>query len=503
MACGAGSAPRPILPAKIGWAHLPVCGMDGATRRRSDHGTGASVVSGAFGVLQALRDPGSLTRRAAEMALWRGGGHALSLALRLGSNLVMTRLLAPEAFGLIGLVFAIHTGLMMVTDVGLRPAVMRSAAGDDPDFLRTAWTVQIVQHGAVATLLVLGSGALLVLQRSEALAGSSVYADPALPGVLVVSCAMLLAQGAVSMNLALAERGMTVGRVVAIDLATQIVTAVAMIAAALVQPTIWALVIGGVIGSVMRLALTHLLLAGPRMGLRWRPDVVSEIWESGKWLIGASTLGFFAGQGDRLILAALLDARTFGLYAIATVWVSAARDGINAVMRSTSFATVSEVGRLRPDDLARIFGRLREAQDVLGGLAYVAVLVGGPLLISLLYTEAYAAAGPMMSILAIQIPLARYNMFTDILLRAGDTRSIARITLIVCVTMLTIPPAAFFAFGPTAAILAIGLNGFWSAPVAIACGARHVPVDLRREHLVLACVVIVGSGCLALLGPTL
>jgi O-antigen/teichoic acid export membrane protein len=65
--------------------------------------------------------------------------------LRLGSNLILTRLLFPEAFGLMALVTVFLTGLKMFSDFGLNASIIRSARGDDPIFLQTAWTVQILR----------------------------------------------------------------------------------------------------------------------------------------------------------------------------------------------------------------------------------------------------------------------------------------------------------------------------------------------------------------------
>lgn len=447
--------------------------------------------------LTALRDPASLVRRAAASAAWRLGNHGASLALRLGSNLIMTRLLEPEAFGLFGLVFAVHTGLIMMTDVGIRPAVIRSAEGGEPDFLRTAWTVQLLQHGLISAALLAVAFALLILQQNDVIVGESAYADPSLPGLLAASVAILLASGFQTANVGLAEREMALGRLIAVNLTAQAVSVGVMIGVALLHPSVWALAIGSIVGAALRCALGHMLLPGPRMALCLRRDVAAEIWTTGKWLIGASLFGFVANHGDRLILAALLDARTFGLYAIAGVWVGAARDGIAGVMRPTGFAVVSEVGRTEPDRIAQVFRHLRLVQDVFGAAACASVIVLGPELIRLLYPPAYAGAGMMMTILSFQILLQRYAVFQDLLLRAGDTLCIARAAFVGCVAMLVLPASSFIAFGAPWAVLAVALNGAFAAPALLSRGSRYVPVDLMRELLVLAAIVAAAVAYLA------
>ena len=65
--------------------------------------------------------------------------------LRLLGNLALTRLLFPEAFGLMALGSVVTTGLRMVSDLGIRSAVIRSPRGDEEDFLNTAWILKILQ----------------------------------------------------------------------------------------------------------------------------------------------------------------------------------------------------------------------------------------------------------------------------------------------------------------------------------------------------------------------
>ena len=68
-------------------------------------------------------------------------GFGTGQVLRLASNLILTRLLFPEAFGVMAMVSVFLMGLAMFSDVGVGPAIMQSKRGDDRDFLNTAWTI--------------------------------------------------------------------------------------------------------------------------------------------------------------------------------------------------------------------------------------------------------------------------------------------------------------------------------------------------------------------------
>src|SRR4051812_30923496 len=76
---------------------------------------------------------------------WMIVGHGAGQVIRLVKSLILTRLLFPEAFGMMALVGVVMYGLQMLSDVGLLQAVLRDKRGDEPDFLNTVWTMQAVR----------------------------------------------------------------------------------------------------------------------------------------------------------------------------------------------------------------------------------------------------------------------------------------------------------------------------------------------------------------------
>jgi O-antigen/teichoic acid export membrane protein len=61
----------------------------------------------------------SLKQRVLNAGLWSVAGFALSLVIRQGGNLLMTRLLTPEMFGVMAMASTAMVGLAMFSDVGL------------------------------------------------------------------------------------------------------------------------------------------------------------------------------------------------------------------------------------------------------------------------------------------------------------------------------------------------------------------------------------------------
>ena len=100
-----------------------------------------------MGIIQRLSGQG-LFARALRGSVLTAGSYAVTQALRLGSNLILTRLLYPEAFGVMALVSVALVGLAMFSDMGVGPAISASPRGDERDFLDTAYTLNVMR-GAV------------------------------------------------------------------------------------------------------------------------------------------------------------------------------------------------------------------------------------------------------------------------------------------------------------------------------------------------------------------
>jgi O-antigen/teichoic acid export membrane protein len=90
----------------------------------------------------------SLLARALQGGALTGGAYAVAQGARLVSNLILARLLFPEAFGIMALVTVVLVGLAMFSDAGIGPAISQNARGDDADSLNTAWTINVLR-GAV------------------------------------------------------------------------------------------------------------------------------------------------------------------------------------------------------------------------------------------------------------------------------------------------------------------------------------------------------------------
>ena len=184
------------------------------------------------GLFQQLRG-GRLMARVMRSTSWILLGYGGSQGLRLVSNLILTRMLFPEAFGLMALIGLVTVGLMLFSDVGIAPSIAQSARGDDPDFLNTAWTIQVIRG-----VILFGVAAGLALPFA------AFYDAPELVTYLPVAALALVIAGFNPTRIETAHRHLLMGRLTVLDLSAQVIGIVVMIGLAWWLQSVLALVLG-------------------------------------------------------------------------------------------------------------------------------------------------------------------------------------------------------------------------------------------------------------------
>ncbi len=332
----------------------------------------------------------SLSRRILRSGSWTVFGSLASQALRFGGNLVLTRLLFPEAFGLMAIAQAILMAARLFSDVGLMQGVVRSSRGHEPRYLDTVWTLDILK-GSLIVLAMTALGAPV----------ARAYHQPALAGLLPAMGAAALISSFASTKIALVNRRLELGRLTTLELGSQVVGLVVMIVWARLSPSPWALVAGNWASAFSMMLASHLTLPGQRNRFALDREVIREVLAFGSWVMLSSSVTFLVGEGSNLLNAALVGAKMVGFLGISTALVMVSWSLIQSLSGRVLFAAYSEIWRSRPHDLGRAVERARRLQIL--GVAAVAMLlaVAGDRLVDLVYDKRYHAVGALLQIQAV------------------------------------------------------------------------------------------------------
>jgi O-antigen/teichoic acid export membrane protein len=417
---------------------------------------------------------------------WTVFAYGCTLVLRLASSLIMTRLLAPEAFGLIAIVVTIGMVATLLSDIGIRQAIVHSDRGDDPLMLNTAWTMQIVRGVLIWTVCCVIAAALYFGGQAGWLAPGSVYASPQLPLLLALGTVQTMVIGFETTKRFTADRRIEQKRVVLIELVSMFIGIVATISFGWFTRSVWAIVFGGLIGAVCSVSAGHLLLHGHKNRLAWDRELARRIVGFGKWILASSLLYVLATNSDKLLLGVWVAPAVLGCYVIGQNLAQILELAVGRVFTQVAAPAFADVMRTDPQRMREVYLRMRLPFDLLfiAGAGFMFAI--GPWLVGLMYDPRYAEAGTILQILSFVLLFARYGVSTSAYLALQAPHAQALMNLVRVVAFFAIVPLSYRLFGVQGAYWAIALHPLATAPVVWWFDRKFAIGSWRYELLPLA-----------------
>ncbi|HEY2902148.1 MAG TPA: oligosaccharide flippase family protein [Polyangia bacterium] len=331
--------------------------------------------------------------------MWRGslfevGGYGAQQALRLGSNLILSRLLFPAAFGLSSIVTLLLTGLVMLTDVAIQPCIIQSPRGDDPDFLNTAFTLQVLRGFTLA-------GLMIVLAWPAA----RFYREPALTHLIQFGALQLIINGFHSTSVPTLRRHLRLGWVNGLELGQTLVALPITLILARTHRSAWPLVIGMVVSALAYAIASHLMPVPYRNRFHWDQSAARELKRFGRWVVGSSAVGFLGWQTDRILMGRFLGAAWLGVYAIALNLSDAIGAVVQRLIGSIMYPVLGHAGRDEQSDVAALYDRMRRKLDLLSMTATGFLAGVGTWIVHALWDSRYENAGWILQILCVRVAI--------------------------------------------------------------------------------------------------
>lgn len=426
--------------------------------------TADAAITARGGRLSRLARGNGLGLRTLRGTLWTILGFGGSQGLRLASNLILTRLLFPEVFGLMALITVVIQGLNNFSDVGTGPAIMQSKRGDDRDFLNTAFTMQAIR----GLFLWLACAALAVPV-------ARFYDAPELAWYLPLAGFISVINGLLTTRIESANRHLDLGRLTRIELLSSALSIAITVALAAATRLALALVVGMLIGAAIRWLLAETLLPGARNRFRWDRSAASELIRYGKWIFPSTIVGFGIAQGDKAILGKYLTLDQLGLYNIAFFLASFPLQLAVAVIWRLMIPVYRE--HRDASGAAGTDLRLRQIRwGLTGGFLLVLVTMAllGPSIVRLLYDARYATAGDILPLIACAtIPQIVMLSYDQAALAGADTGRFLAVTSVRAALFLPMYWAGVHFAGIPGALAGQALAALLAYPAIVWIARRH------------------------------
>ena len=395
-------------------------------------------------------DHSSLVKKAGRGAIWTIVAYAGGQIVRLGSSIVLSRLFLPQYFGLMALLNTLMIGLTLFSDVGLAPSVIRSEKGDDPGFLNTVWTVQVFRGIGLWIICVILTWPF-----------AHFYKIPQLLALTPVLGLSMVITGFASTSILTFNKHMEVRKVGLLELFVQVVQLIVTVVAALISPTVWALVIGRLVSDTARLVVSHMLIPNYRNRFAWNKEIVHELLSFGKWIFASTALTFLASQSDRLVLGKLVSLTTLGFYGIAFALADIPRQVIMAFRGYVGLPFVSGFSRLERGEFRAVVIKYRRLV-LLAGAVLLAIGVNfSDLFLLHVYDKRYHNAAWMVPILALGLwHTILYSTSAPCLTMLGKLSYNVAGYILTASVLLLVVPSTFHIWGLVGAVWIISFSDF-------------------------------------------
>jgi O-antigen/teichoic acid export membrane protein len=365
---------------------------------------------------------------------WIVLGYGISQMIRLSSNLVLTRILVPEMFGLMALMNAFIVGLSMFSDIGIGPSIIQNNRSDDPVFLNTAWTMQFLRGVILWLLCLIISWPL-----------SFFYQDNRILWILPITSLTMLIGGLNSTAIYSLNKKLFVGKLISLELTSQIISTAVMVLWVLVSPSIWALIIGNLVSSVIHMIWSHRLTSNYNNNFYWDRVAAKEVLSFGKWVFFSTAMTFLSVQADNLILGKIFSLELLGIYIIASVFANIPRQIIGQLSHKLIYPIISAQIHLDRRTLrSKIIAKRRLVLLLVA--PFLAILIAfGDLIILNLYDKRYAPGSWMLPILAIGLwPRVLSYTIDPVFLALGKPKYTAYGNFMVFLVLIVGVPITFY-----------------------------------------------------------
>lgn len=427
---------------------------------------------------------------------------ASEIGVRLISTVVLTRLLAPEIYGVFAIVLVYLYLLEMFSDLGIRSLILTKEGEVDDDFLRTCWSVAILRGVLILAVSALIGIVIATLQAQGVFAADNPYASEALPLAIAALGATSLITSFQSPMRFMSEREMAFGRVTFVDVTRSLVVLAVTIVLAYQLRSIWALVLGNVVGACLLVTLSFLVFRGPAMRFTLHRDHLHLLIDRGKWIIGHSALTAVSQSADRLVLGFVMSSSTFGFYFIARQIVDLVVQFLETINGQMGLQVFTHIQRSTTEKFRYNYYRYRLFFDAVAGLSTGGMVVLAPLLVDIVFDDRYRDVAPIIQVLILAALLAGPLLLRSAYSAQRRFKEMTLMSILSTAVLLVGLLAGVFIFDSILiSLIAIALHRVPEAATLTALGRFRGWVSFRLESRVLiffAVGALIGWGLLSL-----
>ena len=324
------------------------------------------------------------------------GSVIVQAVLRFGSNLILTRLLYPEAFGVVLVITSVTYVMALLAETGIPAFLVRTKPALERRYYDTLWTVQVLRGAVLAVALALLAGPI-----------AGWLGKPALELPLRAASVIFFVDGLKSLAPLRERRNRRDWHNSLTEMGTYALQLPIIIGLAAWLESYWALIYGMIIGAALTSASTYIFYGSSWHRPRLDGAVVKELWIFSRFLAASSVMTIVLNQFDKFFIAGNMSLAIAGLYNMAWSLAFVADGLVRSYSHRIFYAELAH--SLEGSELSRAayYRPMRRMRPLLA-FACAGGITFGETFFAIAFDDRYLEAGAMFAILSFRPLLALF-----------------------------------------------------------------------------------------------
>lgn len=419
------------------------------------------------GRLNVDSERGSLSKKVSRGALWVTAATICARVLNIVSAIILARLLAPEDFGLMAIAMAIVAFSQGTTQTGFESALIQKQERPE-DFLNTAWTFELSRYLVLFLLIFLAAPLF-----------ATFFNEPRAVTILRVISLTMLFQGLRNIGVVYFRKNLDFKKQFILEVAPVLANICVVIPLAFILKNVWALVWASLTASFATCCISY-IMHPYRPRLDFNIKRAKNLFNFGKWILGASIIVMIRDQGMTMFVGKFLGIPVLGFFNRAGVFSTIIFQQISEVVWKVGYPAYSQ---LQNDQ-----ERFKQAYlKTLQLLTFVGVPMAGGLFVlsedfvHLFLTDKWLPIVPLMQIMCLMAILNFINTPAGIAFQASGNPGIGTkiSTLGVLVLAVSIYPLTVRS-GVTGVVASLFLSVLITSPIVWFMAIKVVNCKLKE-----------------------
>jgi polysaccharide transporter, PST family len=407
----------------------------------------------------------NLREKAAKGVFWsiiqKWGREAISFL----TFVALSRLLTPDAFGLVAMAFVFVTFVQVFLDQGLGDAIVQRA-NIEAQHLDTAFWISILT-GAVLTACGIAGSDLI----------ATFFREPRLALVLKWLSVCFILTALSSIQTAILQRQLAFRSLAARSLAATLVGGIVGVGMAFAGFGVWSLVAQEIANDVTA-AIVLWSASDWRPGFRISKMHYKQLFSFGISIVGNNMLDNIMRRSDDFLIGYVLGPTLLGYYNIGYRLLLVIMRVVTGITNAVAFPTFSRI-QANPERMRRAFYNVTQYTSLLAFPVFIGLAVLAPELVPALFGDKWLPSIPVMQTLSFVGILQSLMFFNGTVIKASGKPAWQLGIMLLNTVFSVIGFLLVVRWGIVAVAASFVIVGYVLAPVSFAAVRKLIQIDLR------------------------